>query len=73
MSVEECIESYEVLIDRIFAHPRLLHIRKPPWLPRDKFDHLPLEEVIKEIVKERSKWHKKNTLFRQPNEDTCRT
>lgn len=73
MTIEECIDTYEILADRIFGNPRLFHIRRPPWIPRDKYDHQPLEEVIREIVRERSPWGKTNTLFRQPNEDMCRT
>lgn len=73
MNVEECINAYEHLADRVFGHPRHFHIRKPPWIPRDKYNHKSLEEVIKEIVRRRSPSGKSNTLFRQPNEDMCRT
>ena len=33
MTVEECIQAYENLADRVFGHPRHLHIRKvsTPW------------------------------------------
>ena len=47
MTVEECLEVYENLADHVFGHPRHLHIRRPPWIPRDKYDHSRLEEVIK--------------------------
>lgn len=73
MNVEECIEAYEQLADRVFGHPRRFHIRKPPWVPRDKYNHKNLEDVIKEIVRRRSPSGLASTLFLQPNEDMCRT
>lgn len=73
MTVDECLEAYENLADQVFGHPRHFHIRKPPWYPRDKYDHRRLEKVIKDIVKERSPSDHNSTEFRQPNEDMCRT
>ena len=73
MTVEECLEVYENLADHVFGHPRHLHIRRPPWIPRDKYDHSRLEEIIKEIVSQRSPTGHNKTGFPQPNEDMCRT
>ena len=73
MGVEECIEAYEQLADQVFGHPRRFHIRKPPWVPRDKYNHKLLEAVIKEIVQRRSPSGLTNTPFLQPNEEMCRT
>ena len=73
MNVEECIEAYEQLADRVFGHPCRFHIRKPPWIPRDKYDHKRLEDVIKGIVRRRSSLRISNAPFLQPNEDMCRT
>lgn len=73
MNVEECIEAYEQLADRVSGHPRRFHIRKPPWVPRDKYNRKNLENVIKEIVRRRSGAGLVHTLFLQPNEDMCRT
>ena len=73
MTVDECLEAYENLADDVFGHPRRLHIRKPPWIPRNKYNHRRLEEAIKDIVKERSRSRHSSTEFRQPNEDMCRT
>ena len=74
MTVDECLEAYEKLADHVFGHPRYLHIRHLPWYPpRDKYDHRRLEDVIKEIVRERSPTGSSNTLFCQPKEDMCRT
>lgn len=72
MTVDECIDAYENLAGHVFGHPRHLHIRKPPWIPRDKYDHRRLEKIIKDIVKERSPTGHNSTQFRQPNEDMCR-
>ena len=73
MTVEECLGVYEKLADHVFGHPRHLHIRNPPWIPRDKYDHSRLEEVIKEIVSQRNPTGHNSTEFRQPNEGMCRT
>ena len=73
MTVEECLEAYEFLADHVFGHPRHLHIRSPRWFPRDKYDHGRLEEVIKDIVSQRSPTGHNSTEFRQPNESMCRT
>ncbi|KAL9137349.1 MAG: hypothetical protein Q9175_001449 [Cornicularia normoerica] len=73
MTVDECLEAYENLADHVFGHPRHLHIRKPPWIPRDKYDHRRLEKIIKDIVKQRSPAGHNSTEFRQPNEYMCRT
>ena len=73
MNVDECLEAYEILADEVFGHPRRFHIRRPPWIPRDKYDHRRLEKVIKKIVKERSPTEHNSTEFRQPCEDMCRT
>ena len=71
MTVDECIKAYEDLADRVFGHPRQFHIRKPPFVPRDKYDHRLLEGIIKEIVKRRT--GSVTTWFQQPNEDMCKT
>ena len=73
MSVDECLEAYENLAESVFAHPRRFHIRKPPWIPRDKYNNEPLERVIKEIVRQRDASASPNTPFRQTNERMCRT
>lgn len=73
MTIDECIEAYEDLADRVFGHPRNFHIRRPPWIPRDKYDHKLLEEVIKEIVRRRSPSSSADMNFPQKNPDMCRT
>jgi len=73
MTVDECLQAYEGLADGVFGHPRRFHIRKPPWIPRDKYNHKRLERVIKEIVRQRHPLGHVSTMFRQPNEDMCRT
>lgn len=73
MTVDECLDAYEQLADGVFGHPRRFHIRKPPWIPRDKYDHTRLEKAMKEIIKQRNPLQHTNTMFRQPREDMCRT
>ena len=73
MTVDECLEAYENLANYVFGHPRHWHIRRPPFVPRDKYDHKRLEKIFKEIVKERNPNGLNSTEFRQPNEDMCRT
>ena len=73
MTVDECLATYEKSAERVFGHPRRFHIRKPPWIPRDKYNHEPLERVIKEIVTQRNPSGSGSTPFRQPNESMCRT
>ena len=73
MTVDECLEAYQELADLVFGHPRRLHIRKPPFIPRDKYDHKRLEKAIKEIVKQRNPDGTGNTMFTQQNPEMCRT
>ncbi|KAL9118353.1 MAG: hypothetical protein Q9187_005102 [Circinaria calcarea] len=73
MTVDECLEVYEHLADRVFAHPRRFYIRKPPWIPRDKYDHRPLEDIIKEVVRKFEPDGLANSNFTQANTDMCRT
>ncbi len=73
MTVDECLDAYESLADEVFGHPRRLHVRKPPWIPRDKYDHTRLKKVIKWIVSQRNPDALGNTMFRQPRPEMCRT
>ena len=73
MTVEERLEDFEFLGDSVCGHPRRFHIGSSLGLPRPKYDHVHLEKAIKEIVKQRNPLGHANTIFRQPNEDMCRT
>ncbi|MCJ1456642.1 hypothetical protein MMC28_007004 [Mycoblastus sanguinarius] len=53
MSIDECISEYETLGAKVFGHSRLLHLRSPLFWPRDKYNHLNLEKVVKELVLEK--------------------
>ncbi len=70
MTVDECLETYEALAGRVFGHPRRFHLRKCLW-PKDKYNYKKLEQVIKDIVRERDS--SANANFPQQNEDMCRT
>lgn len=73
MTVEDCVTAYETLADGVFGHPRYLHIKKPPWIPRDKYDHKTLEKAIKEIVGGNDHLGDREARFPQPCPDMCRT
>ena len=47
MSVDECLEEYEALGDKIFGHPRPFPNKGLMW---HKFDHKRLEEAIREVT-----------------------
>lgn len=72
MTVEDCIQQYETLGDRVFGRPRRFHIRKAPWILREKYNHKHLEEVMKEVVKSHDPSGKSQAKFTS-NDDMCRT
>ncbi|KAL9127322.1 MAG: hypothetical protein Q9217_003784 [Psora testacea] len=53
MNIDDCITEYENLGDRVFARSRLFHLRSPLWLPREKYNHKVLEEVVQGVVNDR--------------------
>ncbi len=71
MSVDECLEAYEILSDRVFGNPRWFHFQNA-LMPRSKYDTKVLGEVIKEIIKLRYTNKRGSTKLRQPNEAMCR-
>lgn len=73
MTVDECLEAYENLADSVFGRSRHFHIRRPPWVPRDKYDHRLLEDVIKGIVRQKNPSSSADMSFPQYNSDMCRT
>ena len=72
MTVDECLEAYENLVDRVFGHPRILHIRNSLY-PKDKYNEKMLEDVVRDIVRQRDPRGSSNAAFPQYNEDMCRT
>ncbi|KAF7865472.1 hypothetical protein EAF04_006447 [Stromatinia cepivora] len=74
MSIDDCIQEYENLGEKIFGQPRKLSMRGPiPW-NREKYDHRKLEEVIKDVVKRRA-WKKDQITdsVYPSNPERCRT
>ena len=57
MTVDDCIEEYKVLGDKIFAHPRPMAIGGIPW-PR--FSAKVLKSVIRDVT---SRYDMKNEDF----------
>ena len=72
MTVADCMQQYETLGDRVFGRPRRFHIRRPPWIPKEKYNHKHLEEVMKDVVKSRDPSGTSQAKFTS-NEDMCRT
>ena len=66
MTVDECLEAYELLIETVLASPRKLYKRMTLGA---KYDHWLLESGLKRIVKARGL----GSSFPQSNEDLCRT
>ena len=74
MSPTECLESYGDLAERVFGRPRFIHALRFPFInPRCKFNHVPLEEAIKDITAKFDHSRNPDASFRQPCEKVCRT
>jgi len=53
MTIDDCIDEYANMGERIFGNPRTFSLRGPiPWT-REKYDEKKLEAVIKDVVKRR--------------------
>ena len=75
MTVDECLGEYERLAHRVFKHPRVFQVRRPPPLifPRPKYNKKRLEGIIKEIVHKYDLSGLRNAKFPQRNGYACRT
>ena len=74
MTVDECLEAYEILSERVFGHPRWFHCRSILFFnPRDKYDPKKLEKVICDVIRQRDPDGRSSTELQQLNEDMCRT
>lgn len=69
MSVDECIEEYKTLGEKVFAHPRPLCKGGFPW---PKYDHKVLEKVIRSVTARYDKKSDFEAVF-PLDEDLCRT
>ena len=73
MTVDECLEAYELLLERVFTSRRMRH----KFLPRAvaiasggvKYDHSPLEQELKRMTKA----SQLGSSFLQLDENMCRT
>ena len=75
MSIEDCISAYKTLGAKVFGRSRWVHLKSPLFWPRDKYDHLALEKVVKDLTRQRV-----STLSNFPggqnfafDENRCRT
>ncbi|MCJ1342317.1 hypothetical protein MMC31_000499, partial [Peltigera leucophlebia] len=73
MSIDDCIAEYETLGPRVFAHPRLFHLRSPLFWPRDKYDHRSLEKAIRDVINRRSPFVAGGNKNFASDENRCRT
>jgi hypothetical protein len=69
MTVDDCIEEYKALGERIFGHPRLLATGGVFW---HKFSAPVLENVIKDVTSRHREAHDFTANYPSP-EDLCRT
>lgn len=69
MNVDDCIREYQQLSSRVFTKVR----HRLDWKGnlQGRFDHLELEEGIKDLV--RRLHTSENELFQQPNGSKCKT
>lgn len=73
MTVDECLEAYELLLERVFTNRRMRH----KLLPRAvavasggvRTDHRPLEQELKRMTEA----SQLGLYFRQLDENMCRT
>ena len=70
MSVDECLKAFQELLQKIWAHPRAFFL---PFIPRDKYNDIVLEEELKRLVRQKSPLDSSDMKFMQPIEDMCRT
>ena len=53
MNIDDCIEDYETLGEKVFGRSRLFHLRSPLFWIRDKYNHKVLEDVVRDVVRKR--------------------
>lgn len=73
MSIDDCIDEYETLGPKVFAHPRWFHLKSPLFWPRDKYDHRSLEKAIREVIDRRSSFVYGGDKSFASDENRCRT
>lgn len=69
MTVDDCIEEYKGLGERVFGHPRPMAKGAILW---HKFDARVLEQVIREVTSRHSEARDFEATF-PSDEDLCRT
>ena len=73
MTADECLEAYELLLERVFSSRRVRHKLLPKAVAIAsggvRYDYRPLEQELIRIIKIRQL----GSSFQQLNEDMCRT
>ena len=75
MTADECLEAYELLLERVFSSRRMRHKLLPKAIAIAsggvRYDHRPLEEELRRIT-----WHRgsrQDPFYQQLDENMCRT
>ena len=73
MTADECLEAYELILERVFSSRRMRHKLLPKAVAIAsggvRYDHKPLEQELKRITKVRQL----GSSFQQLNDYMCRT
>ena len=73
MTVDECLEAYELLLERVFSSRRMWHTLLPRAIAIARgvveYNHRLLEQELRRITKA----SQLGSSFQQLNEDMCRT
>ncbi|KAL8777174.1 MAG: hypothetical protein Q9213_007975 [Squamulea squamosa] len=70
MTVDDCINEYRILGQKVFGNPRPLALGAVMW---HKFNYRVLEEAIKSVTRRHSEKNEEDMLHFPSDEDLCRT
>ena len=75
MDVDDSIVASKAVLTRILSKKRHIHMRSFPWWPREKYDHMILEQEIQKVVRQfapKVPGYTRDSEFAF-NENQCRT
>ncbi|KAL2043573.1 hypothetical protein N7G274_003880 [Stereocaulon virgatum] len=73
MSIYECLEAFTNLVNEVWSKPRIMNIRSPFLFPQAKYSSKILHQQLEHMVSKVSGSRIYDEIFRQPNQDMCRT
>ena len=75
MTVNQCFEAYELLLERVFSSRRMRHKLLPKAMAVAsggvRYDHRPLEEELRRMARPRGS--RRDPFYQQLDENMCRT